>query len=401
MGNSSKTGTRKSLRWFLINRFLIIMTFIYVSEEVIGIFYNWLLAGITTILENLEISVSGGEDPILFALQALLYFLTTLLPGGVSGYVQGIIGKWMGNSLRIEVTSPLFVGRWGILMRIVVIAVILFLLIVSLLPWLVGAVYYYYIVTQKVNELIEEEKEQQLAYDRQRNLLLSDIAHDIKTPITTLCGYSKALSEGVAEGEKRQEYLDAIYAKSMRMNELITLLFEYVKMDSSGFELHMEETELGELLRECTAAQYTDFEEKNITLEADIPEEPVLCQTDRVQMARAITNLLTNAVRYGKEGGRVLVRLEGYTITVADDGMEIDEEFVSHIFEPFSRADKARSTSGGSGLGLSIAYKIVQMHRGELCLHCDYGQGYTKAFQICLGDGISQADKGNEFDRKS
>lgn len=360
------------------------MILIYISEELIGIFYSRLITGLTTILENLEISVGGGEDPILFALQALLYFLATLLPGGTSGYAQGIIGKWMGDSLRIEVTSPLFTGKWGVFLRIVVIAVILFLLIVSLFPWLAGAVYYYCIVTKKVNELIEEEKEQQLAYDRQRNLLLSDIAHDIKTPITTLCGYSKALSEGVAEGEKTQEYLDAIYAKSMRMNELITLLFEYVKMDSSGFELHREETELGELLRECTAAQYTDFEEKQILLEIDIPEEPVIYQADRVQMARAVTNLLTNAVRYGRTGGRTLVRLEDYTITVADDGMEIDKEFISHIFEPFSRADKARSTSGGSGLGLSIAHKIVQMHGGELRLDCEYGKGYTKAFLICL-----------------
>ena len=117
MGNSSKAGAKKSLRWFLINRFLIIMIFIYVSEEVIGIFYTRLLTGIRTILENLEIAVVGGEDPILFALQALLYFLTTLLPGGVSGYAQGIIGKWMGNTLRIEVTSPLFVGKWGIFLQ--------------------------------------------------------------------------------------------------------------------------------------------------------------------------------------------------------------------------------------------------------------------------------------------
>ena len=108
------------------------------------------------------------------------------------------------------------------------------------------------------------------------------------------------------------------------------------------------------------------------------------CQLDPVQMTRAITNLLNNAIRYGKDGGRVLVRLEDYVITVADDGMEIDREFAEHIFEPFSRADKARSTAGGSGLGLSIAYKIVQMHGGELRLRLDYGQGYTKAFQILL-----------------
>lgn len=231
---------------------------------------------------------------------------------------------------------------------------------------------------------MNEEKEQQLAYDREKNLLLSDIAHDIKTPITTLCSYSKALSDDLVKGEKRQEYLDAIYHKAMRMNELITLLFEYVKMDSTGFTLHKEECDLGDILRECTAALYTDFEERKMMLQTEIPEISIPYNADKVQIARAINNLLTNAVRYGREGGRVLVQLEEYTITVADDGQEIDEELAEHIFVPFTRGDKARSTEGGSGLGLSIALKIVEMHGGELKLNHDYGRGYTKAFQIIL-----------------
>lgn len=361
------------------------MFFIYVSEEAIGFFYKKLTLGTADILSDLQISISGGGNPISFALQTLLYSLATLLPGTISGYVQGSISKWMGDTLRIAVTSPLFTGRWGVALRIVVIVIVLVMLFISLLPWMMGAFYYYYVVTKKVNELMEEEKAQQIAYDRQRNLLLSDIAHDIKTPLTTLCGYSKALSDGVVEEEgKRQEYLEAIYNKSMRMNELITLLFEYVKMDSSGFELHREEGDLGELVRECTAALYTDFEEENISLVINISEEPMPCLMDKVQMARAITNLLNNTIRYGRAGGRALVRLEDYCVTVADDGMEIDRAFAAHIFEPFSRADSARSTNGGSGLGLSIAYKIVQMHGGELCVKLDYGQGYTKAFQIWM-----------------
>ncbi len=361
------------------------MFFIYASEEAIGFLYQKLATETEDILSVLQISISGGGNPISFALQTLLYSLATLLPGTISGYIQGSISKLMGDSLRIAVTSPLFTGRWGVALRIIVIVVVLVILFISLLPWMIGAFYYYYVVTKKVNELIEEEKAQQLAYDRQRNLLLSDIAHDIKTPLTTLCGYSKALSDGVVkEEEKRQEYLAAIYNKSMRMNELITLLFEYVKMDSSGFELHREAGDLGELVRECTAAVYTDFEEKNISLVIDISEESMPCLVDKVQMARAVTNLLNNAVRYGKEGGKALVRLEDYCFTVADDGMAIDREFAEHIFEPFSRADKARCTAGGSGLGLSIAHKIVQMHDGELCVKLDYGQGYTKAFQIWM-----------------
>ena len=385
MQSENKTETKKSLSWFLIGRFLITMFCIFVSEQLIGLFYSQImLPGMFVLLTSQQISITAKGNPIILMLQMLLYICTSFFPAGIRGYVQRIIGGQLGASLQIVVDSPLFLGNWGTFLRILIIAVFLTLIFVSILPYLAGAFYYCSIVTNKVNELMKEEKEQQLAYDREKNLLLSDIAHDIKTPITTLCSYSKALSDELVQGEKRQEYLDAIYRKSMRMNELITLLFEYVKMDSTGFMLHKEECDLGDILRECTAALYEDFEERKMKLQVEIPEIPVSYSADKVQISRAINNLLTNAARYGREGGRVLVQLEEYTITVADEGPEIDEELAGHIFEPFIRGDKARSTEGGSGLGLSIVLKIVEMHGGELRLNRNYGHGYTKAFQIIL-----------------
>ena len=385
MEGGNMAGEKRNLKWFLINRFLVTMLFIFVSEQLLGVFYNSvILPGMSLMLESQQISITASGKPILLLVQMLLYFLASFLPGGFGIYVQHSIGGRMGNSLQIAVDSPLFTGRWGIVLRLLIITLFLVLLFVSILPYLAGAFYYCRIVTNKVNELMEEEKEQQLAYDRRRNLLLSDIAHDIKTPITTLCSYSKALSDDVVQGKKKQEYLDAIYSKSMRMSELITLLFEYVKMDSSGFRLHKEDGDLGEILRESVAMLYPDFEDRKMELRVEIPETPMPYNADKIQMARAVTNLLTNAVRYGREGGKTLVRLDEYMITVADDGMEIEKEFAEHIFEPFSRADKARSTKGGSGLGLSIASKIVEMHGGKLKLNCEYGHGYTKAFQIEL-----------------
>lgn len=385
MQGENKTKTKKSLRWFLIGRFLINMLCIFVSEQIIGLLYNQImLPGMSMLLTRQQISITAKGNPVVLMLQMLLYICTSFLPDGIGGYVQRIVGGQLGASMQIVVDSPLFSGSWGTFLRILTIAVFLALIFMSVLPYLAGAFYYCRVVTDEVNELIEEEKEQQLAYDRERNLLLSDIAHDIKTPITTLCSYSKALSDDLVQGEKRREYLDAIYHKSMRMNELITLLFEYVKMDSTGFTLHKEECDLGDILREGTAALYTDFEERKIMLQVEIPETSIPYNADKVQIARAINNLLTNAVRYGREGGKVLVQLEEYTITVADDGSEIDEELAEHIFEPFTRGDKARSTEGGSGLGLSIAMKIVEMHGGELRLNRDYGHGYTKAFRMIL-----------------
>lgn len=385
MGVESKTGDRRSLGWFLIGRFLITMFCIFVSEQLIGLFYSrMILPAMSMFLARQQITIAAAGNPVIMTLQMLLYVLSPLLPGGAGNYVQHIMVRKLGDSLQSVVNSPLFAGRWGFVLRLFVVAIFMVLILVSALPYLVGAFYYCRVVTKQVNELIEEEKERRLAYDRERNLLLSDIAHDIKTPITTLCSYSKALSDDLVQGEKRQEYLDAIYHKSMRMNELITLLFEYVKMDSSGFKLYRENCDLGELLRECIAAVYADFEGKRIALQIEIPEISAVCSVDKLQITRAINNLLTNAARYGREEGNVLVKLAEYTITVADDGMEIDDELAEHIFEPFTRGDKARSTSGGSGLGLSIAAQIVKMHGGEMRLNRDYMCGYTKAFQILL-----------------
>ncbi|MBP3477514.1 MAG: HAMP domain-containing histidine kinase [Lachnospiraceae bacterium] len=385
MQENNLTEKKKTLKWFLIQRFLITMFCIFICEELISLFCRvGILPVLIRILEYQQIEISSQGNILVFLIQMLLYFAAAILPDSAAGWAQSMLSNAMGNSFRISVNSPLYQGRWVGMLWIFLLGIFLILLGLSLLPYVVGALYYCHLVTKKVNELLEEEKEQQLAFDRRRNLLLSDIAHDIKTPITTICGYSKALSEGVVQETRRQEYLDAIYAKSMRMSDLITLLFEYVKLESEGFVLYKETGDIAELLRENAALLYADFEDKGMELQMDIPEEPVSYEMDKLQMGRAITNLLTNAVRYGKEGGKVLVRLREDVLTVADDGQKIEPEFAKHIFEPFSRADKARTTKGGSGLGLSITAKIVQMHGGELKLDCDFGEGYTKAFQVLL-----------------
>lgn len=376
---------KKSLKWFLIHYFLIILLCIYISEELISLLYRLVVfPGLVSLFEMQQITISGNGNIFLFMIQLLLYYLVSFLPKGASDYLQGFLTELFGIGLQFEVTSPLYQGQWAALLTVSFLLLLLFLLAFSLLPYAAGTLCYYKIVTRKVNELLEEEKERQLNYERRRNLLLSDIAHDIKTPITTICGYSKALSEGVAQEEKRMDYLNAIYGKALRIDELITLLFEYVKLDSEGYILHKEPGDLAELLRETIAAHYADFEEKQIALTIDIPDDSLPCEMDSLQIGRAITNLLTNALRYGREKGKVLVRLRDDVLTVADDGKPIDPDFAERIFDPFSREDSSRRTKEGSGLGLSISAKIVEMHGGELLLNQEFGEGYTKAFQILL-----------------
>ena len=387
---NGQTGT-KSLKWFLLQRFLLIILFIYVSEELLSIVYRLVVAPFLLKTMNIQFSVTASDGSIiLIMLQMILLSAAALLPDRIAAWVQASIGQNMENGLHVDITSPILEGvtnaRLIELYQVAVILLFLLLLAVTLLPYLISAYWYYRSVSGKMKELLAEEKERKEAYDRQRNLLLSDIAHDIKTPLTTVCGYARALVDDmVPEEEKKKEYLRAIYAKSLRMDDLITLLFEYVKMDSDGFSLHKEKADLGELLRENAALLYADFEENNIELEIEIPEKAFPYEMDKVQMGRAVTNILTNAVRYNEKGTKVCVSLdEAYCLCIADNGTPIEDELAEHIFEPFSRGDKTRSTSGGSGLGLSISAKIVQMHGGELRLERQCPDGMVKAFVISL-----------------
>ncbi len=376
---------KKSVKWFLVQRFLLILFCIYWSVEAVNFLYRVvIIPAARAFLKSQQIEITGDSNMVAWLLQMLFYCVAGLLPPGVGEWVQGQIEYTMGSTMSVQVTSPLYSGGWGVALRILIIGGIIGLLFIRILAYLVGAFCYSRIVTRQFNELLAQEESQKLARDQRRNLMLSDIAHDIKTPITTICGYSKALSEGVAGEKDRQSYLDAIYAKAMRMDELITLLFEYVKLESEGFTLHWEPGDLAELTREMAALLYADFEDREMELVLEIPEEKVPFEMDRLQLGRAVTNLLTNAVRYGKAGGRVLVRLQEYELTVADEGEPVDPEFAAHIFEPFARGDKARSSKGGSGLGLGIAQRIVEMHGGKLVLNQNFGEGYTKAFQIRL-----------------
>lgn len=373
---------KQNLRWFLTKWFLILMAGMYLCGELLTLFYGFVgFPLLYRLLSYLDIKFVSDGSVIADLLHLLCYFLVNLLPNEISEWAKRGLdsGTW---GIQITVNAPYNGGISGRLLSLVLFCIVLFLLELRMAPYLLGAFFYCRMVSRKMKELLEEEKEQQQAFERRRNLLLSDIAHDIKTPITTICGYSRALSEGMVAEEKRQGYLDVIYQKSLRMDELLTLLFEYVKLDSEGFTLHKQQGDLAELVREMTALLYTDFEDKKITVITEISEEDAAFEMDKLQLGRAITNLLTNALRYGREGGRVLVRLEDYEITVADNGEPIDPDFAEHIFDPFTREDRARTSEGGSGLGLGIAKKIVEMHGGRLVLNQRFGEGYTKAFHI-------------------
>lgn len=271
-------------------------------------------------------------------------------------------------------------------------------LIMFAVPIVMTAVWFSRIVAEEVEKNQKQEEELRRKYEKARNLMLSDIAHDLRTPITTIGGYAKALNDGlVTSDEKKTEYLEAIQNKSQRMSDLITLLFDYVRLDSENFSLRREKTNITELLRENAALLYADVEEKGMEFEIEIPEECIELNVDRLQLSRVITNLINNALKHNPQGTRISLQMRylpvtvksrrqqqkevGIQIIVADNGVLIPVEIAQHIFEPFVVADASRESKGGSGLGLSIAKKIVEMHGWTIELLQDFKR-QEKSFVI-------------------
>lgn len=253
-------------------------------------------------------------------------------------------------------------------------------------------------------ERLETAEKAKLAYESERSMIFSNISHDLKTPISTIAGYAGALSDGMVTDEKKQiEYLHAIKAKALHMNELVELLFEYARLDNQQYELRRDNLEMTELLRGVIATMYSDFENQSITLDINLPDASIGFVGDRLELSRAVTNLLTNAILHNGPGRHVAITLRTtciqskdvrssepdtattphLQILVSDDGDPIPEELASRLFTPFVVGDDSRSSRGGSGLGLAITRKIVERHGGRIML-LQGPAGYTKSFAIYL-----------------
>lgn len=396
----------ENLKAYFILRLFAVMLFILISESIVNLLISQALLpavtedlGMMLIPENLTMLERVG---MLFRL--LLYFLGESLYAAVVNLLPNpvlLVMRRLLEQIKMEDIIHVPERMRGMLLMAVLAALILYML-----PYVIGIVAYSLMVVHKVEELRENDRRQREAFIQKRNLLLSDITHDLKTPITTISGYAQALREGMVESpEKREEYLGAIYTKSLQMNRLITVLFDYVKLDSDGFELNIEKVNLSEFLREISAEMYTDIEEADMELDVELPQMKCPAMIDKSQFSRVVTNLLVNVIRHNPGGTQIRISLtealgelkqnvkccegkieegrEVWRIRIEDTGETIEDSLAEHLFEPFVMGDTSRSRAG-SGLGLSIAAKIVEMHSGRLSLVQPVETPYRKAFCIEL-----------------
>ena len=232
-----------------------------------------------------------------------------------------------------------------------------------------------------MSEKLETAEKIKQNAENERVLLFANMAHDLKTPITSIIGFSKALSDGIITDDiKKAEYLTTINSKAVKMNDLIDRLFEYVKLESADNILHKENCDVAEILRNCLADIYAEYEDKKIQLEIQIPEIPVIKNVDKIELSRVYTNLLNNVLKHNTSNINVLVKMdEDGKVLIADSGEPLPAEVQDSLFIPFVSGDKSRQSKNGSGLGLALAYKIMKKHSGDLRLITQV-EGYTKGF---------------------
>lgn len=239
-----------------------------------------------------------------------------------------------------------------------------------------------------VSNAVDKESKRQV---RIRNAEYSRICHDLKTPLTSIKGFSAALKDHKIKEEEQDDIINIIYNKSSYANELVESIFEYSKLETEDFKLNLKKMDICILLREILSFHYNELEKKHMKLDLDIPEEGLFVEIDEKEMRRCIDNLIINVYKHNPDYTEVFVKayLEKnmVNIIVADKGVAIEKEKAKNIFEPFISGDEARTSGHGNGLGLAISKLIAKDHGGDLYLSSEI-MGYTKAFIIKIPQAI-------------
>ena len=216
---------------------------------------------------------------------------------------------------------------------------------------------------------LQKEKEK-IYKDSQQ--IIADISHDLKTPLTVIQGYSNALIEGRVPEGKKEKYLETICEKSELSTQLIDSLFDCVKMDHPDYKVNLKEVDLSEYTKEILAEKYNEIEESGFDVDIDIPERKIPFSVDEKLFNRLLENLLGNSLKYNPAGTTIFVSLreekDEIVLTVADNGVGIPTDLQENIFQPFVTSNNARSSGKGTGLGLTISKKIVELHGGSIVL---------------------------------
>lgn len=239
-------------------------------------------------------------------------------------------------------------------------------------------------IGDKFKQLIEKER---MAEKTKRDLITS-VAHDIRTPLTSVIGYLELLKQSDLDDVTRQKYHSIVYDKAKRLQTLVGDLFDYIRYDKDGFVPQKQRIELNQFMEQILDEFYPSFQKNNLKYKVELEQEEVPIYADGELLFRAFGNLMSNAIRYGADGKLVCIKLEKkdniVIVSVKNFGNIIPKQELDKIFYKFYRVEQSRSTvTGGTGLGLAITKNIVSLHNGTIQVQSDeYGTIFQVSFPI-------------------
>ncbi len=210
-----------------------------------------------------------------------------------------------------------------------------------------------------------------------KSSFISNVSHELKTPIAIISNYSTLLSNAGLSKEKEKEYISRIRTATSDLSELITNILQITKLDNNQITVNPSEFNISELLIQCILGYDTILEEKNIDLQPDIPEE-LFIKSDQGLLKITVNNIFSNALKFTPSSGIIKISLkqdDSYTtISFKDNGCGMDEDTIRHIFEKFYRGSSSHSVNG-NGLGLAMVKQIVSLLNGDISVESTPGTG--------------------------
>lgn len=225
----------------------------------------------------------------------------------------------------------------------------------------------------QINRLLEERKKIKADFRHSENSIkkmLSNISHDIKTPMTVILGYLEILK---TDSMKENEMILKVEQKAQQVMDLINQFFTLAKLEAGDTDIEISKTDICESCRESVLDFYEILTQKEFQVEAEIPEEPVFVQGNKDALRRILFNLISNAIRYGSDGKYVGIFFRSddkyVYVDVEDRGKGIDKAFAQNVFERlFTMEDSRNREIQGNGLGLTIAQNLARQMGGEIIL---------------------------------
>ena len=243
---------------------------------------------------------------------------------------------------------------------------------------------------EEMRKRLKESAEEKVAFDKENKELISNISHDLKTPITAVKGYVEGIMDGVADTpEKMDKYIKTIYNKAIDMDRLINELTTYSGIDNNRIPYNFHRINVADYFGDCVEEVGLDLEQRGIKLNySNLVSPDTVVIADPEQMKKVINNIISNSVKYmDKPDGhidiRILDEVDSIRVEIEDNGKGIAQKDLQKIFERFYRTDASRnSAQGGSGIGLSIVKKIVEDHGGYVWATAKEGEGTCMHFVL-------------------